>query len=116
MRHRNKGVILDRLKGKRQALLRGLLTNFILYEKMDTTRAKAKAVKPIVERLITRARNKDIATQRYIAARVYTDGARRKLIEVLGPRYRERPGGYTRIIPLRQRLGDRAHIVRIEFV
>jgi len=116
MRHRKKGKILGRRKGKREALLRGLLNNFVLFEKMDTTKAKAKVVRPLVERLITRATDNNLASRRYIAARLYTDGARRKLFEVLAPRYKQRKGGYTRIIPLKRRAGDGAEIVRIEFV
>lgn len=116
MRHRKRGKTLDRRKGARNALLRGLVSNFVLYEKMDTTKAKAKAVRPLVERLVTRAKSDTLAAKRYAAARLYTDGARRKLFEVLGPRYKERNGGYTRIIPLRRRAGDGAEVVRIEFV
>lgn len=116
MRHRKKGKILDRRKGKRNALLRGLVNNLVLYEKMNTTKAKAKAVRPFVERLVTRGKKDDLASKRYVAARVYTDGARRKIFEILGPRYKDRKGGYTRIIPLKRRAGDGAEIVRIEFV
>lgn len=116
MRHRKKGYTLDRRKGARKALIRGLATNLILYEKMSTTRAKAKAVRPYVERLITYGKRTDLASKRYVAARVFTSGARRKIFEVLGPRYAKRPGGYTRIIPLARRAGDGAEVVRIEFV
>ncbi len=116
MRHRKKGKTLDRPKGKREALLRGLIGNIVLYEKVNTTKAKAKAVKPFLERMITRGKRTDIASQRYVAARVYTEGVRRKIFEVLGPRYKDRHGGYTRIIPLKRRAGDGAEIVRIEFV
>lgn len=116
MRHRKKGKVLDRPKGRRDALLCGLVNNLVLYEKMNTTKAKAKAVKPLVEQLITKGKQNNLTTQRYIAARVYTDGARRKILEVLGPRYKERKGGYTRIIPIKRRAGDGAEIVRIEFV
>lgn len=116
MRHRKKGVILGRMKGKRSALLYGLVSNLVLYEKMDTTKAKAKATRPLIERLITRAKSNTLAAKRYAAARLYTDGARRKLFEVLGPRYKERKGGYTRVIPIGRRAGDGAEIVRIEFV
>lgn len=116
MRHRKKGKTLDRRKGAREALLRGLVNNLVLYEHLDTTKAKAQAVRPVVEHLVTRAKDSSLVSKRYVAARVYTDGARRKLFEVLGPRYKERAGGYTRIIPLRRRAGDAAEIVRIEFV
>jgi len=114
MRHRKKGKTLDRPKGRREALIRGLISNIVLYEKVNTT--KAKAVKPLVERLITKGKQTDLASKRYVAARVYTEGACRKIFEVLGPRYKERPGGYMRIIPLKRRMGDGAEIVRIEFV
>lgn len=116
MRHRKKGKVLDRRKGAREALLRGLVNNLILYEHINTTRAKAKVVRPLAERLVTRSRVNTLAAKRYIAARVYTAGARRKLFEVLGPRYLNRPGGYTRILTLGRRAGDGAEIVRIEFV
>lgn len=116
MRHRKKGKILDRPKGKREALLRGLVNNLVLYEHIATTKAKAKAARPVVERLVTRAKVNTLAAKRYAVARLYTDGARRKLFEVLAPRYMERPGGYLRIIPLKRRAGDGAEIVRIEFV
>ncbi|MBI4135695.1 50S ribosomal protein L17 [Candidatus Uhrbacteria bacterium] len=116
MRHRKKGKVLDRPKGKREALLTGLVSNLILYEKINTTRAKAKAIRPMSERLITYGKRANLAAQRYVDARVNTPGARRKIFEVLAPRYKDRPGGYTRIIPLRRRAGDGAQIVRVEFV
>ncbi|MDO8505823.1 MAG: 50S ribosomal protein L17 [bacterium] len=116
MRHRKKGVTLDRRRGPRVALLRGLITNLVLYEKMNTTKAKAKAVRPMVERLVTVGKKNTLSAQRYVGARIYTEGARRKLFEVLGPRYQTRPGGYTRIIPVKRRKGDGAEVVRIEFV
>lgn len=116
MRHRKKGKTLDRTKGRREALLRGLVTNLVLYEKMNTTRAKAKAVQPMVDKLIGYGRRNDISAKRYVAARVYTEGARRKIFEILGPRYQGRSGGYTRITAMKRRVGDSAEIVRIEFV
>ena len=116
MRHRKNVATLDRRRGPREALLRGLVNNLVLYEKINTTKAKAKALKPYIERVVTYGKRTDIAAKRYVAARVYTDGARRKIFEVLGPRYLTRPGGYTRIIPLKRRQGDGAEIVRIEFV
>ena len=79
MRHRKTGVTLDRRKGPRVALLRGLITNLVLYEKMNTTKAKAKAVRPLVEHLITVGKKNDLAAKRYVQARVYTDGARLKI-------------------------------------
>ena len=116
MRHRKKGKTLDRRKGAREALLRGLINNLVLYEHIQTTKAKAQAVRPLIEHLVTRAKENNLNTVRYLTARVYTEGARRKLLEVLGPRYKTRSGGYTRIIRLKRRAGDAAEIVRIEFV
>lgn len=116
MRHRKKGKVLDRPKGKREALLRGLVNNLVLYERINTTKAKAKAIRPLAERLVTRAKVNTLASKRYVAARLYTNGARRKLFEVLALRYKERPGGYLRILPLGRRAGDGAEIVRIEFI
>ena len=116
MRHRKKGFTLDRPKGKREALLRGLTNNLVIYEHVTTTSAKARAVRPLVERLVTRAKENTLVAKRYVRARLYTDGAARKLFEVLGPRYKERSGGYTRILPLKRRAGDAAHLARIEFV
>lgn len=116
MRHRKKSVKLDRKKGPREALLRGLVTNLVLYEKINTTKAKAKATRPLVEKLITVGKRTDLAAKRYVAARVYTEGARKKIFEVLGPRYKERHGGYTRILMLARRVGDGAEVARIEFV
>ena len=116
MRHRKKGKVLDRKKGPREALLRGLVNNLILYEKINTTKAKANAIRPIVERLVTRGKTVDLASRRYVTARLYTAGASKKIFEVLGKRYKERAGGYTRIIKLKQRVGDGAEVARIEFV
>jgi len=116
MRHRKKGKVLDRPKGQREALLRGLVNNLVLYEHINTTRAKAKTMQSLVERLVTRAKTNTLASKRYVTARVYTSGARRKLFEVLGPRYQSRPGGYTRIMSLSRRQGDGAEVARIEFV
>ncbi len=116
MRHRKKGVTLDRTKGPREALLRGLVTNMVLYEKINTTKAKAKAMQPLVEHLITVGKKNDLSAKRYVAGRIYTEGARRKIFEVLVPRYQSRAGGYTRIMLLKRRAGDGAEVVRIEFV
>lgn len=116
MRHRKKGKVLDRRKGRREALLRGLVNNLVLYEKINTTKAKASVIRPMVERLVTRGKTADLASKRYVTARLYTVGASKKVFEVLGKRYKDRAGGYTRIIKIKQRAGDGAEIVRIEFV
>ncbi len=116
MRHRKKGATLDRKKGPRTALLRGLVNSLILYEKIRTTKAKAKALKPIAEKFITLGKTPTIHHKRTLKSVLYTDGAVRKVFEVLGPRFKDRKGGYTRIIPLGPRQGDGAEMVQIEFV
>lgn len=116
MRHRKKGKVLDRKVGPRTALLRGLAVSLILYEKMKTTKAKAKTVKPIVERLITRGKENTLAARRYLLKYLYKEAAVKKILEVISPRYKDRKGGYTRIINVGRRQGDGAEIVQIELV
>jgi len=116
MRHRNKTKILDRKKGPRKALFRALATDLILYEKIKTTEAKAKAIKPIVEKLITKGKAGDLHARRELLKFIYGENAVNKVIEDLGPRYKTRKGGYTRIIKLGARQGDAAKMVQIEFV
>lgn len=116
MRHRHATVTLDRATDSRRALLRGLVTNFVLREKIRTTEAKAKAIKPIVERYITVAKNNTLTVRRRLASYLYTEGAVKKMVEVIGPRYQDRNGGYTRIIKLVERKGDNAKMVILELV
>jgi len=107
---------LDRKKGPREALLRSLATSVILYEKVQTTKAKAKAVRPLVERLITAGKTGTVTARRRVARVVYGDNATKKVLEELSPRYKDRKGGYLRITPLGHRQGDGAEMVQIEFV
>lgn len=116
MRHRKTGKILDRKVGPRTALIKNLAQSVILYEKVKTTEAKAKAVRSYVERLVTVSKNPTLANRRLLIKRLPTQNAVRKLIEVLGPRYQKRAGGYTRITKLGTRPGDRAEVAQIEFV
>ncbi len=116
MRHRNKGTILDRKKAPREALLRGLATSVIIYEKIKTTKAKAKAVKPMVEKLVTISKKDTLVSRRRLLEVLYHKKAVNKALEVLGPRYKERAGGYTRITNLGPRKGDGAEMVQLEFV
>jgi large subunit ribosomal protein L17 len=116
MKHRRKQVTLDRKNGPRKALLRGLVTSVILYESVNTTLAKAKAVKPLVEKLITAGRIKSLTTRRKLMQTLTVESAVNKVLEELGPRYATRPGGYTRIIKLGQRQGDGAEIAQIQLV
>lgn len=116
MRHRNKVKKLDRTKAPREALLRHLATSVILYEKIQTTAAKAKVVRPLVERAITSGKVPTLAHRRQLMKLFYTEHPIKKLFEVLGPRYQMRPGGYTRIIKIGSRQGDGAEMVQIELV
>ena len=97
-------------------MLRSLATSVIIYEKVKTTKAKAKAVKPLVEKLVTTAKKNDLTARRRLLDVLYHKKAVSKALEVLGPRYKERKGGYTRIINLGIRQGDGAEMVQIEFV
>lgn len=116
MRHRKKGKILGRKIGPRKALLRGLSVNLILNEKITTTEAKAKAARPIIEPLISRARENNLANYRRINAYLQNREATKKMLEKIGPRYKDRPGGYIRIIKAGQRKGDAAKMAVMELV
>ena len=115
MRHHRKNRKFGRKKDQRKALLRGLASNLILKEKITTTEAKAKELRSFVERLITKGKNKDLSSIRYLAGYLPSK-SRKKIIEQIGPRYLNRAGGYTRIIKLGRRKGDGAEIVIIELV
>ncbi len=116
MRHRKQGRILGRKTASRKALLRGLATSVILYEKVKTTEAKAKEVRPIVEKAITTGKEPTLAARRSLMKVFYTEHPVNKILEVLGPKYKERPGGYTRIVKIGERKGDGAPMVQIELV
>ncbi len=116
MRHRRVGKTLDRKAGPRRALLRNLATSLVLYEHVNTTLAKAKAVRPLVERLITKGKTKSLVTRRALAETLTTENAVLKVMEELGPRYAARKGGYTRIIKLGNRKGDGADVAQIQLV
>lgn len=98
------------------ALLRNLATSVVLHEKVRTTEAKAKAIKPVVERAVTSSRVNTLHTRRKLLSYFLDEQAVKKLLEDLGPRYKTRPGGYMRITKLGKRSGDAAPMVQIEFV
>jgi len=116
MRHQVRGKILGREKGPREALYRNLATSIVLYEKVKTTEAKAKVIKPIVEKMITLGKKNDLTTRRKLMAFFYIENATKKILEDLSPKYKDRHGGYLRITPIGQRQGDGAKMVMIEFV
>jgi large subunit ribosomal protein L17 len=116
MRHNRKGKSLGRTKDPRKALMTTPTTSFIVYEKIKTTQAKAKVLRPMVEKLITLGKNDTLHNRRLALKIFYTDGAVNKLFEVVGPKYKDRKGGYTRIIKIAPRVNDGAEMAIIELV
>lgn len=116
MRHRKTTKIFGREKQPRELMLRNLASSIIIYEKVKTTEAKAKYIRTLVEHCITLAKQGDLAARRQLLATLPQTLAVKKLMEVLGDRYKERPGGYTRIVKLGTRVGDGAPMVQIELV
>ena len=116
MRHLKSGKKLKRNISARRALLRGLVTNVIEEERITTTVPKAKAAKPLVEKMITLAKQDTLASRRLAAAFLLTPAAVQKLFEKIGPRYNQRNGGYTRIVKLGWRKGDGAETAKLELV
>lgn len=116
MRHRQTTPQLGRTPAHRKAMMRNMVTDFFRHEKIRTTKAKAKALRPYAEKLITMGK-KDNLTARRQAAKVLRDKAvLKKLFDDLAPRYADRPGGYTRIIKLTARAGDNTEMAIIELV
>src|SRR3990172_6731456 len=113
---RSKNRKFSREAGPRRALLRSLATSLILYEKMRTTKPKAKEVQRIVERLITDAKSGSLAAIRRADAYLHHKNASKKLITELAPLYKERKGGYTRVLNLNDRTGDSAPMAQIELL
>ena len=117
MRHRRKKGKLSRDAAHRKALLANLSKQLITHERIKTSQAKAKAVKPEVEKLITLAKRGDLHARRQALATLGQDKFTvHKLFEEVAPRYGERPGGYTRIIKLGPRRSDSTEMVYLELV
>ena len=116
MRHRKGGYKLQRNPSARRALLRGLTTSVILQDRVVTTVTKAKAVKPVVEKMITLAKRDTLHSRRQAAAFLHTPEALKKLFDTLGPRFAQRNGGYTRVVRLGPRKGDGAELALIELL
>jgi large subunit ribosomal protein L17 len=115
MRKLNKGRKLSMKVGPRKQLLKTLANNFFVYEKIKTTEAKAKELRPLVEKMITRAKENNIANRR-IVAKDLTPAMTKKVFDEVALKYKERNGGYTRIIKLGPRDSDGAKMVIIELV
>lgn len=116
MRHAKKKKILSRKSGPKKALMRSLAAGLVLYEKIKTTEAKAKVLRPYVEKMITLGKRNNLHARRELLKKLYLESAVKKVLEVLSPRYLERKGGYLRLVKLGFRHGDAAKVVRIEFV
>jgi len=116
MRHKVSGFKLKRDSSSRKALLRSLVTSVILHERVVTTVPKAKAIKPLVEKMITLAKRDTLHARRQAAAVLVTPESVKKLFDKLGTRFGQRPGGYTRVVRLGWRKGDGAEQAIIELV
>ena len=116
MRHRKAGRSLRRTSEQRLALLRNLATSLIESGAIETTEAKAKELRPFVEKLITKAKSGTLHARRLAVRHVQKREAADKLFQEIGPRYATRSGGYTRILKTGHRHGDGAEMARIELI
>ncbi len=116
MRHRVSGKRLRRDTSQRMALLRNLVTSFLERERIRTTLAKAKATRPLAEKMITLGKKDTLHARRQALRFIYKKEVVRKLFEEVAPRFTERPGGYTRIVKLGPRAGDGAEMAILEMV
>lgn len=116
MRHKIKGRKLNRTSSHRQAMFANMAVSLIMNEQIKTTLPKAKELRPYIEVLVTKAKKADLANRRMVLAKLKDEVAVEKLLAVLGKRYSNRMGGYTRIIKAGFRHGDMASVAYIEFV
>lgn len=116
MRHRVSGRHLGRDTAHRTSLYRNLVTDLLRYERITTTEAKAKEIRPMAERIITLARRGDVHARRQAMRFVFDTAVVRKTFDEIGPRMKDRPGGYLRITGLEPRRGDGARMATIELV
>ena len=116
MRHRVGGRKLQRTSSHRAALFRNMAAALIKHEQIVTTLPKAKDLRPVVEKLITLGKRGDLHARRQAIAQIRDETMVKKLFDVLGPRYAERQGGYTRVLKAGFRYGDNAPMAVIEFV
>lgn len=117
MKHHVKKRKFGKVRKVRTALLRSLIRALVLEERVETTEARAKEMRPFVEKLITRARNETLLNRRLVSSRMGNDlEVTKKLFDTIAPKYKDRAGGYTRITKLPQRSSDSAPMAIIEFV
>ena len=116
MRHRIAGRKLSRPTDQRLAMFRGQVADLLRYEKLRTTEAKAKEVRPLAERIITLGKEGSLHSRRQALRFVTDPSVVKKVFEEIGPRYADRHGGYTRIVKLGPRRGDGALMAQLELV
>ena len=116
MRKRNFGRHLKRTTNQRKGLFRSLMNSLILNERIKTTEAKAKSVKSEIEKLVTKAKNDGEMGKNVLLSHLPNESIVNKLIVDIAPRFKERPGGYTRILRLEKRLKDNSQMVLLEWV
>ncbi len=116
MRHGNRGRKLNRTASHRTAMFANMAAALIEHEQIVTTLPKAKELRPVVEKLVTLAKRGDLHARRIAMARMRDESMVKKLFETIGPRYKTRAGGYTRVLKAGFRYGDMASMAIIEFV
>jgi large subunit ribosomal protein L17 len=116
MRHRSNKKTLGRKSSARKALMRDLAQALVTYERIETSLGRAKVARPVIEKLITVGKKNDLASRRYLLSFFTTDQPVKKLLEVIGPRYKDRQGGYLRLTKMGTRQGDAAETVIMELV
>ena len=117
MRHHNNIRKFGRTKNQRHALLKGLMLSLIAHGRIETTEAKAKEVRPFMEKLVTKSLEGTLSSRRLVISRLYgLKAPASKLIDTIAPKYKDRSGGYTRITKIGTRLGDASKMAVIEFI
>jgi len=116
MRHQKAGRKLGRTTSHKEAMLRNMVTSFFKHEKVITTDIKAKELRKVAEKMITLGKNESLHARRQAASVVRERGVVKKLFEEISPRYKDRAGGYTRIIKAGFRVGDNAPLAVIELI
>jgi len=116
VRKRFKGKKLNRNAAQRRALYRGLVVSLVEHGQIRTTLAKAKAARPQIEKLVTLAKKGDLASRRRLLERVPNKEIVKKMLEEVGPRFKNRPGGYLRTVKLGPRPSDQTEMARLELV
>ncbi|MFC1595020.1 50S ribosomal protein L17 [Patescibacteria group bacterium] len=115
MRHRKKGRKFGRVRKQRRGFLSSLASNLIIYEKVHTTEARAKSVKPYIDKLVSKAKKGDLSSRRMVEA-VISKRATKKLFSDIAPKFKERKGSVVRIIKIAKKRSDAAKMCVIEFI